>query len=107
MKMSNFKALRNVDIALRERNVLIGPNKSGKSTILQVLNILTQVMNGGDVSRAFGGELGFQQWLWKVCSEGDIHIEIWGEDTHAILNRVKSSASSITPSRSGSTLSGA
>ncbi len=83
MKVSNFKALRNVDIALRERNVLIGPNKSGKSTILQVLNILTQVMNGGDVSRAFGGELGFQQWLWKGRSEGDIHIEIWGEDTHA------------------------
>jgi predicted ATPase len=80
MKVANFKALRDVDIAFRERNVFIGPNKSGKSTILQVLNILTQLMNGGDVSRAFGGELGFQQWLWKGRPEGDIHIEIWGTD---------------------------
>jgi predicted ATPase len=78
MKVANFKALKDVDITLRERNVFIGPNKSGKSTILQVLNILTQLMNGGDASRVFGAELGFQQWLWKGLSKGDIDIQIWG-----------------------------
>lgn len=80
LKVSNFKALRNVDIKLRPRNILIGPNKSGKSTLLQVLNVLTQMMNGSDVSRVFGGELGFQQWLWKGHGQGDISIEIWGTD---------------------------
>jgi len=84
MKVLNFKALRHVDIELRERNVLIGPNKAGKSTLLQVLNTLTQLMNGVDINRTFGGELGFRQWLWKGHSDGDIEIEIWGIDPKSV-----------------------
>jgi len=79
MKITNFKALRDVDLSLRQRNVFIGPNKSGKSSILQVLNALTSLMNEGDANKVFAGQLGFQNWLWKGVEDGDIGIEMWGD----------------------------
>lgn len=79
IKVTNFKALKDVDLPLRQRNVLIGPNKSGKSTLLQVLNTLTSLMNQGDLNQVFAGQLGFQNWLWKGVEDGNIAIEIWGD----------------------------
>ena len=80
LKIENFKALKDIDLALRQRNVFIGPNKSGKSSILQALQVLTHLMNAKDVTTGLGGELGFQQWLWKGSSDSEIRISIWGDD---------------------------
>jgi len=80
IRIHNFKALKKVDLKLRERNVFIGPNKSGKSSILQVLNSLTQFVIAGDVGRVCYGQLGFQQLLWKGISDGSMKFEIWGDD---------------------------
>jgi predicted ATPase len=87
LRVENFKALKNLDLPLRTRNVFIGPNKSGKSTILQVLQFLTQLVNVGDVSRVFNGELGFQQLLWKGISEGNIRVDIWGHGSASASDR--------------------
>ena len=84
LKIENFKALKDIDLALRQRNVFIGPNKSGKSSILHALELLTRLMNARDVTTTLGGELGFQEWLWKGQSDGEIRIGLWGDDRPAL-----------------------
>jgi predicted ATPase len=78
LRVKNFKALRDIHIPLGQRNVFIGPNKSGKSTILQVLTVLARLMNKAEPAALFNGQLGFQQSLWKGISDGNIEFEIEG-----------------------------
>lgn len=40
IKFSNFKSLRNYNISLHERNIIVGPNNAGKSTIISSLRLL-------------------------------------------------------------------
>lgn len=81
LKIENFKALRNLDISLGGRNVFIGRNNSGKSSILQALLYLTQFVTFGDISKVFSGPQGFRQHLWKGDSAGSvISFQIWGDD---------------------------
>lgn len=79
LRVKNFKSLRNLDITLRQRNVFIGRNSSGKSSILSVLSYLTQLLSS-DAATIFGGAAGFQQHLWKGAEQGSISFEIWGDD---------------------------
>lgn len=80
IRIENFKALRNLDLLLRDRNVFIGPNKSGKSSILHSLGYLARSIATGDATNYFGGAIGFQQYLWKGIAKGTIKIEICGDD---------------------------
>lgn len=40
LKFTNFKALRNYSVSLGETNILVGPNNSGKSTVISAFRIL-------------------------------------------------------------------
>lgn len=40
IKFTNFKSLRNYTVHLQERNILVGPNNAGKSTIISSLRLL-------------------------------------------------------------------
>lgn len=80
IKIKNFKALRDLDLTLRQRNVFIGPNKSGKSSILHTLSFLARSIATGDITNYFGGPIGFPQFLWKGVTTGNISIEISGDD---------------------------
>jgi energy-coupling factor transporter ATP-binding protein EcfA2 len=40
IRFTNFKSLRNYTVSLQETNVLVGPNNSGKSTIISSLRLL-------------------------------------------------------------------
>ena len=40
IKFTNFKSLRNYTIHLQERNILVGPNNAGKSTVISSLRLL-------------------------------------------------------------------
>jgi energy-coupling factor transporter ATP-binding protein EcfA2 len=40
IEFSNFKALRQFSVSLKHMNVLVGPNNSGKSTVLGALRVL-------------------------------------------------------------------
>lgn len=40
VRFSNFKALSNFRVSLQSMNVLVGPNNSGKSTILSAFRVL-------------------------------------------------------------------
>lgn len=42
VRLKNYKALRNFSVSLRRFNILVGPNNSGKSTILGAFRILAE-----------------------------------------------------------------
>lgn len=44
VKFTNFKALRDYSVSLQRMNVLVGPNNSGKSTILSAFRVLEQAL---------------------------------------------------------------
>ena len=44
VKFRNFKALRNYSVSLQRMNVLVGPNNSGKSTVLSAFRVLEQAL---------------------------------------------------------------
>lgn len=45
--VKNYKNIKEANLTLSNFNVLIGPNNSGKSNFLQVINFLNFVLNGG------------------------------------------------------------
>lgn len=57
LEIENFKSLREFKIAIRPITILIGPNNSGKSSVLQALGLLKQsigyqaLATGGDIIR--------------------------------------------------------
>ncbi|MBI4484201.1 MAG: AAA family ATPase [Acidobacteria bacterium] len=79
--MKDFKLLHDVNLELRSRNVFIGPNKSGKSTILQLLQFLQRAVTDGDVKKTCDVLLGgFSEVLWKgVQPPGSIQISLEGQ----------------------------
>jgi AAA15 family ATPase/GTPase len=44
IKFRNFKALRDVEIPLNRLTVLVGPNASGKTSVLEGVHYLTQLI---------------------------------------------------------------
>ena len=79
LRAKNYKSLKDLDIELRQFNVLIGPNAAGKSTIIDVLAFLRELVEtapyghtlrprGGFGKVAFGGtareiEVSFESFL--------------------------------------------
>lgn len=52
VKFSNFKALSNYSISLQAMNILVGPNNSGKSTIISAFRILDVALRQARSKRA-------------------------------------------------------
>ncbi len=52
VKFRNFKALRDYSISLQRMNVLVGPNNSGKSTVLSAFRVLEQALRAANSRRA-------------------------------------------------------
>src|SRR5271155_5372203 len=84
LQVRNFKSLRDIDLDLGPLNVLVGPNMSGKSNILDVLRFLreicfpesgTQGVSYALAQRGGGGEV-----LWKGGEEKLISIALEGAD---------------------------
>ena len=46
IEIEGFRSLRHVRLDLRPLNVLIGPNQSGKTNILDALDFLAQAVQG-------------------------------------------------------------
>ena len=44
VRFKNFKALRDYSVSLQRMNVLVGPNNSGKSTVLSAFRVLEQAL---------------------------------------------------------------
>ena len=61
----NFRSLRDTTLELRNRNVLIGANKSGKSNVLDALSVLVQNIGVADVAKPINDRGGFANIIWK------------------------------------------
>ena len=76
IKVNNFKSLVDFEIGLSEFNCLVGLNGSGKSTVLQFLDFLSQLMIGN-----VGSWLETRQWKAadlnsKVSKKSNIDFEV-------------------------------
>lgn len=85
IKVNNFKSLVDFEISLSEFNCLVGLNGSGKSTVLQFLDFLSQLMIG-DV----GGWLEARQWKAadlnsKITKKSNIDFDVTVQINRSIV----------------------
>lgn len=69
--IKNYKSLKDLNLELGKRNILVGPNMSGKSNILDCFKFLTHICLEG-VSSALIKRGGFSEVAWKGEDEGPI-----------------------------------
>jgi len=83
LRIKNYKSLKDLDFELGKRNVLVGPNMSGKSNLIDCLKFLSHICIIG-VNRAFLDRGGFPEVIWKGKDKGPIFfsltIEVDSED---------------------------
>jgi predicted ATPase len=63
ISVKNYRSLKEVEIPLRRFNVFVGPNNSGKSNILDSLELLADLINGS--------------WE-KINERGEFRSVVWG-----------------------------
>ena len=85
---------------LQPLNVLIGPNASGKSNLIEVLELLRATPTNFAAAIRDGG--GAQEWLWKGGYAGQVIEEVMkGRDPEDVLNSYpKSSTIEVETSQS-------
>ena len=81
LKLKNWRNFTKVDVALRERVYIIGPNASGKSNLLDVMRFLRDVAkpDGGGLQKAVkdrGGITKLRCLLARKDPEISIEVEI-------------------------------
>jgi len=84
LQVRNFKSLRNIDLVLGPLTVLVGPNMSGKSNILDVFRFLYQIFfpeaGTQGISYAFAQRGGVNEVLWKGGDDKLTTIAVEGAD---------------------------
>ncbi len=68
LRVRNYLSLKDVDLELGGRNILVGPNMSGKSNLIDCLRFLTTMVSSG-LNNAFQARGGFQEVVWKGGNE--------------------------------------
>jgi predicted ATPase len=75
LRVKNFKALRDVDIELTPIHVLIGPNDSGKTSILDALAALCRSVDH-DLADAFLGAWKGTELVWNGRPDLPVRIAV-------------------------------
>lgn len=73
LRIRNFLSLKEVDLDLGPRNLLVGPNRSGKSNLVECLRFLTAMTTGG-LKKAFMDRNGFSEVVWKGPGDSRIFL---------------------------------
>lgn len=79
LKLKNWRNFRNIDVALRERVYVIGPNASGKSNLLDVMRFLRDVAKpeGGGLQKAVKDRGGITKLRCLLARKGpEVSIEV-------------------------------
>ena len=76
----NYRCLRYADVTLDRFHVLVGPNASGKSTLLDVVAFLGDVVSEGLVEAVEKRTRNFQDLVWKRPAK-DLGFELAVEFT--------------------------
>jgi predicted ATPase len=75
LHIKNYLSLKDVDLGLGQRNVLIGPNMSGKSNLIDCFRFLTHMVSSG-LNKAFLDRGGFSEVVWKGADESRISFQL-------------------------------
>lgn len=73
LRVHNFRSLHEIDLQLGLNNVLVGPNASGKSNILDVFRFLKHVAVDG-LNKALTDRLGYTEVAWKGAAAGPVRL---------------------------------
>ena len=84
----NFRSLRRLDVDLGLNNVLVGPNASGKTNIIEAFKFLTAVSQVG-LKKAFTDRFGFSEVQWKGKDSGPIYFLIEAEVAYPSIGPTK------------------
>ena len=78
LKLKNWRNFQNIDVNLRERAYLIGPNASGKSNFLDVFRFIRDISNtsGGGLQKAIQDRGGIKKVRWLPSRDANVSIEI-------------------------------
>ncbi len=85
IKVHNFLSLKDIDLELGARNVLVGANMSGKSNLIECLEFLKDALSPAATNNvlplqsAFSSRGGFGEVVWKGQPEGPIGIALQAE----------------------------
>ncbi|HIJ54150.1 MAG TPA: AAA family ATPase [Planctomycetes bacterium] len=83
LRVKNFKALRDIEIQFTPIHVLIGPNDSGKTSILDVLAALCRSVDHA-LAQAFLGSWKGKELVWNGHPDLPVRIEVdFGDDAIA------------------------
>jgi predicted ATPase len=84
IRVKNFKSLKDVSLSLGQRNVLVGPNMTGKSNLIDLFRFISHMTFAPSGSWALTNAVairgGFGELLWKGGEEQAILIELTGEE---------------------------
>ena len=74
LSLNNYRAWEKLDIPLAKINLFLGPNNSGKSTILSAINLLSQTLDSADreVPLLLKGKFEDLGSYWDVVYDNDI-----------------------------------
>ena len=79
LKIQNYKCLQHVELDLRDRNVFIGPNKSGKSSLLDLFRFVSETITSRDnLTKIVSARGGFGEIVWKGSPTKSIRIKFEG-----------------------------
>lgn len=79
LRVKNFKALRDIEVELTPIHVLIGPNDSGKTSILDVIAALCRSVDH-PLAQAFLGSWKGTELVWNGHSDLPVSIEVDFDD---------------------------
>ena len=78
LRVKNYLSLKDVDLELGWRNVLVGPNMAGKSNLIDCFKFLRHMVSSG-LSKAFLDRGGFSEVVWKGGDESRIAFQLMVE----------------------------
>lgn len=88
----NFRCLRYVSRELGGFHVLVGPNASGKTTFLDVIAFVSDLVSGG-IEEAIGSRSGdFSDLIWRGQSELPVEIALEARLPESVLQRLATGA---------------
>lgn len=84
IRIRNFKALRDVTLDLTPIHVLIGPNDSGKSSILEAIAALSRLMDL-EAGQAFEGLWTGRELVWRGALESTVQFDLLLSDSQGSM----------------------
>lgn len=81
LRIKNFRSLRDTSVDLAPLTVLVGPNDSGKTTLLHAIHSLGQLAEW-DSFQVFRGDFAFENITWRRKQTDPIDIRAIGRTEH-------------------------